>query len=253
MVETFSSASDNVGVILFHVLSRDYSKLRGLANRLKRDNLRVFEVSYGARCRELFPRSMAILVTESSMVLSPTSTVSFLEWFSRAVKRKPGSGWKLMCRPNVKAFLRDVAIASEGLKRKHFLDMLVHIQNLSPSKSSHTERQDEQSSCCESLSGEDEDDNAPNYIISPHRLVGYGTREVTDVEEELARRDTRLIDFFAGWACERAHVFRRFDCISPTTKGKEYAHIETMTAEKFIRLATASRFEKPPVAGKDQA
>lgn len=153
--------------------------------------------------------------------------------------------------PNIKSWLRRKALAlGPGLGEK-FLDMLKHLNNLSPDPSAIRRRSTSDgdlSSDMESIDGVMSDgSNGP--LISPSHIPAYGRPPPSNGKWSEERwKDHVLVEYFAGWATAHATFHRRFAAVStfPDKAYSKWGHIDVMVPEKFIQ---SQGIERDPTTG----
>ncbi len=69
-----------------------------------------YKITYTSRfaCERLFPHGGAVLLTESVFLDDPKAARQILQWFQESLIRKPAGTWKLLCRPGIKDWMREL-------------------------------------------------------------------------------------------------------------------------------------------------
>ncbi|KAL9109614.1 MAG: hypothetical protein Q9227_005794 [Pyrenula ochraceoflavens] len=259
-----------LGVILLHNTMRRYMEIPQLAALLKSSSLipraqqkstfrlNVFAVSVLDRMdslehmERLFPHGTVILLTESLMRKEPDAAIAILQWFLPFHKLKHPGTWKLIVRPNVRPWLTRLLVSDQDPKcRNKWADMLAAVGELCsyrsiryveaskrPSREDKKDKADE-SSDTESvgLDGESDDEGISHPLISSAQIPRYGKPSSKSNVSQLTKDEHTMLEWFAGWACKKAHRYRCFVALTPESlkEWNAWNHIDIMKPQQFMQ------------------
>lgn len=231
---------DHVGIILIHndFLLEAFQIMKGLFNQIRRENIQIFRVSLERpmedpsrrHFRRIFPSGLVVLVTEATIFDEPKGTADLFNWFTDKVKVRPN--WRLFLRPQPQDYLRDLCetdITKE--KRASYEKSLILLQSL----------QIQPSTTSPPLTSPYDDAESFSCVLAPLSLLVFsngddGSSLVTSNTKKIAERDTKLVNFFCGWAFDQVSNFRRFvaitACASEDIKRRN-SHIDFLTLADF--------------------
>ena len=228
-----------------------FCKLKSLGMLLgKFDGLSCFRLSWrppGAQTSpryvqtRIFSRGTVLLLTEATLS-QPALSQEILAWFEKHSKSKSKS-WRLMLRPNVRAWLQHKALQGEDNDiGRHYLDVLVQLHKLSSvidvtAVGNGLDRLRSLESMVSSRTEKSED-----FIIPMPLLTNYDSSPSAG-HSTAAQRDEILLRHFVGWSALNVFNHRRFMVIDGqgARQGRDETiydnahHIVFRTPEQFGR------------------
>ena len=252
-----------------HIEYRRYANIPGLAQllksqsqvpRSKRDSLcklNIFAVSISHEVgpseymERVFPYGMCILVTEALMRNAPKTAIAVFRWFLRTIQGKQPGTWKLLVRPNIRSWLKNLLASNEDLNRRQLwadihlvLNDLIPLCSIRRIKSSTPPATDDKDgdrdieSDAESIGndGDPRDEDISYPLISPRPIPKYGKAPSDPRVSQSTKDEHTMIEWFAGWAYKKATRYRNF--IAVTTESlkewKKWNHIDIVKPDQFM-------------------
>jgi hypothetical protein len=233
-------SGDHVGIILIHsdFLLEALQIMKGLFNQIRRENIQIFRVSLERLLEDpsrgnfgrIFPSGLVVLVTEATIIDEPRGTADLLNWFTDKVKVRPN--WRLFLRPQPQDYLRDLCeteITKE--KRASHEKSLILLQSLQPPPSTTSPP----------FTNPYDDAESSSCVLAPLSLLVFSNGDessslVTSNTKKIAERDTKLVNFFCGWAFDQISNFRRFVVITAGASEdikRRNSHIDFLTLADF--------------------
>lgn len=242
--------SDDPKILLFHETGPHWACLENINKVLHCEELLVYNVSWTTPTigrpvytfTQLFPRALAVLLTEDVMISSSVEATSIIRWFEGfSVQKSPEYGInKLMLRPNVVNWLQTRALAFRKADKKkemtEVLDLMVAIQRLLPSTADATVPGLSSTMLSSSLSGDVQNTN----IVPFPFLDDYGYNDTPTASTEAAdvqARDKILVEYFTALSLLSVASIRKFLVLQggKSTPPQDAAHITFRSAVTFAQ------------------
>lgn len=254
----------SLGIILIHYTFKDYTIFPQLASLLKGPSqvhrskakdlpkLNVFAVSLeqpipglwdAAHLQRMFPHfGVCILVTEGAMTKEPLNALAILKWF-KDWRQKRGS-WKICLRPKIRAWLVErMNIESDENRKNVMFQMLETINDIISDSFINTGdlllTPDSSDDGYESIGndGDTDDEGLSAPLVSVSRLKRYGQPPSNPGKvSQLTKDEHVLVEWFAGWAHQKASRHRAFTAVTTEKMNDSAAwnHIEIITPARFM-------------------
>ena len=245
--------SSNTALLLFHDNNPSFCILKDVFLLLGRDNVACYTVSFTIDPQKgvkydfsrLFPRGSVLLLTEHTIITRPEESVFALEWFKQNSKK---NGYKIMVRPNIRAWLQQIALECEDdEKAKKLFEILRLVFKMSSAVTDVTVGKDIDDNDFLSADSSLEAD-VDNFIVPLPPLAGYdASPSAPSCSQAIAVRDDQLLSHFIYWSVMNASNYRRFIALDDyqTRKGVEKGAAKPEGAEHI-------KFYKPETFMRDQ-
>jgi hypothetical protein len=230
------------GIVLFHGNTPTYTELRKLASFLNGNALSCFKLSFKHQdnaplsITRLFPRGLALCITESTMMKHPEETLSILRWWNWSITSRATAEWKLMLIPKATDWLQQ-RLSSDGERTAVFVELLevtVGLETVSLRKGH--EGPDDPNEIVRGFPTLEKD----QVIMSPAQLSQYDSNsELSMTEDAIAARDKIMAQYFVGWAAVNATSYRRFHIIHDNMSHKTVphaCHVYFLDVKQFLKV-----------------
>lgn len=237
--ETQVSNSTTPSLLLFHSADPSYCTLRNLGDILGKDNVACFNISWSVpggtvqyAIDRIFPRGTVLFISEHSLTYHGEDVMYALDWFRRQSKGK-STHWKVMVRPNIRAWLQQRAMDGAEEEAKKYIDILVLLHKISGIIDVTTGADIRKPHQLNAMT------TAEDFIVPPPRLSKYDDSiEASTSEKSIRERDDILIKHFIGWSVLKASNHRRFVALDHgsgdgSKKPECSEHIVFRTPQKF--------------------
>ena len=189
---------------------------------MMRKSINVFNITFYAdkvaphpHINRLFPHGQTYLLTDSFLLLHPREATRFLRWYRFKITgtKAPGT-WRLCTRPRIREFLFDLLEEKSEDEGFPFMQMYESLWYIIP-----TDYPDDDDL-------EDDVELITDIYEKPVRCMNRGVtgfdcsvgrKTVPDApinQDQLARNDEILAEWYAGWGMTQVEKYRRFQIIS---------------------------------------